>query len=113
MIKQMMMATAFATGTVLGAVPAASQVTLQEGLVAVSIGDISILENFLNDTQIAALNNVAVPIKVQVPVSVAANVCGVTVGVLSEAGSAAACNAKSGSQALATAVVDQVLNQKK
>jgi hypothetical protein len=37
----------------------------QTGLVNVTITDVSILNNFLNDTQIAALNNLNVPITVQ------------------------------------------------
>ena len=74
----------------------------------------SILNNFLNDTQIAALNNIG-PITVQVPVGVAANVCDVSANVLAAQKKTgdAACNAKSGSQALAKNVVDQKLTQKK
>jgi hypothetical protein len=110
-IKQAMMAAALTMAVAPIAAPANAQLTSQEGLVNVTIGDISILDNFLNDSQVAALNNLSVPVSVQVPVSVAATVCGVTVAVLAAAGSAAKCTAKSGSQALADAVVTQVLPQ--
>lgn len=78
-----------------------------------TVGDVSLLNNFLNDTQIAALNNLNVPVTVQVPVGVAANVCGVSAAVLGRAGSAAQCNAKSGSRALAQSVNRQLLTQRK
>lgn len=85
----------------------------QSGLVNVSIADVSILNNFLNESQIAALNNLSVPVTVQVPVGVAANVCGVSAAVLGQAGSAAACEAKTGSDALAQVVNRQLLSQKR
>jgi hypothetical protein len=87
----------------------------QSGLVNVNVTDISVLNNFLNDTQIAALNNLNVPISVQVPVGVAANVCDVSANVLAhqKKGGTATCTAKSGSKALANAVAAQKLNQKK
>jgi hypothetical protein len=110
-LKQAMLAAAVAMAVVPISAPANAQLTGQAGLVNVTIGDISILDNFLNDSQVAALNNLTVPVTVQVPVSVAATVCGVTVAVLSAAGSAAKCTAKSGSQALADAVVTQLLPQ--
>jgi hypothetical protein len=106
-----MMAAALATASAGVAVPAAAQ--LQQGLVNVTVGDVTLLNNFLNDTQIAALNNFNVPITVQVPIGVAANVCGTSVAVLGQAGSAAKCDAKAGSQALAQAVNRQMLSQKR
>ena len=111
MFKQGMMAAALVLGTASLTVPATAQT--QRGLVNVTITDIAILNNFLNGAQIAALNNLRVPVTVQVPIGVAANVCGTTVAVLSAAGSAAACNATSGSQALAQVVNRQLLSQKK
>lgn len=77
--------------------------------------DVSILNNFLNNDQIAALNNVAIPVTVQAPISVAANVCGTTVALLSAQRKAgdAACNATSGSAALASIIQRQKLSQKK
>jgi hypothetical protein len=109
MIKQATMALAIMLGST--AVPAMAQT--QQGLVNVTVTDVSILNNFLNDTQIAALNNVSVPLTVQVPIGVAANVCGTSVAVLGAAGSGGACTATSGSQALAQVVNRQVLSQRK
>lgn len=84
------------------------------GLVAVNVQNVDILKNFLNNDQIAALNNLSVPITVQVPVGVAANVCGVSAAVLGKAASdAAPCTANNGSKALANAVAKQKLGQKK
>ena len=95
------------------AAPATAQV-LTGGLinVTVPVTDVSILNDSLNKNQIAALNNISVPIVVQVPVDVAANVCGTTVAVLSAAGSGGACTAKSGSRTLGQAIVRQTLKQK-
>ena len=99
----------------LGATPALAQLNTSGGLVNVSVQDVSVLNNFLNHDQIAALNNIGVPITVQVPVGVAANVCGVAANVLAQQKKtgAATCTAKSGSRALAQSVISQKLNQKK
>jgi len=113
MFKKTAIAAAIALASTSIAVPATAQLTQQGGLVNVTITDVTILENFLNDTQIAALNNIGVPITVQVPVGIAANVCGVSAAVLGAAGSAAKCTATSGSQALAQQVNKQMLRQKK
>jgi hypothetical protein len=94
--------------------PAAAQVNTGSGLVAVNIQDVDILNNFLNDTQIAALNELSVPVTVQVPIGVAANVCNISAAVLAkQAADAAPCDAKSGSRALAQNVITQKLNQKR
>ena len=92
------------------ATPASAQ---QAGLVNVEIDDVTILENFLNDTQIAALNNLNVPITVQVPIGIAANVCDVNANVLAQQmkDGGAKCDAESGSRALAQAVNRQLLRQ--
>ena len=96
------------------ATPAFAQVNTSGGLVNVSVQNVDILKNFLNNDQIAALNNVTLPITVQVPVGVAANVCGVSAAVLGKAASdAAPCTANSGSKALANAVAKQKLSQTK
>ena len=98
------------------ATPALAQVNTGSGngLVAVNIQDVSILNNFLNNDQIAALNGVSVPITVQVPIGVAANVCGVSAAVLGRSGNTnPTCTAKSGSKALAQNVITQTLNQKR
>lgn len=114
MLKAPMMAAALALGAASVSVPATAQLTQQGGLVNVTIGDVTVLNDFLNDTQIAALNNLNVPITVQVPIGVAANVCNVSAAVLARGGPAGGtCEATSGSQALAQAVNKQMLRQKK
>jgi hypothetical protein len=106
----------FAAALAAAASPAIAQVNTGSGngLVAVNIQNVDILNNFLNDTQIAALNNLTVPITVQAPVSVAAAVCGVSVPVLAQQKSRGDndCDATSGSGALARLVADQLLDQK-
>jgi hypothetical protein len=106
-----------AAGLAAIATPALAQVNTGSGngLVAVNVQDVSILNNFLNHDQIAALNNLSVPVTVQVPVGVAANVCGVNANVLAaqKKKGAATCTAKSGSRALAQMVNRQYLSQKK
>jgi len=113
MLKKTALVAALALGSMSLSVPATAQLTQQRGLVNVTIEDVSILNNFLNDTQIAALNNLNVPITVQVPIGVAANVCNISAAVLGAAGSAGKCDAKAGSNALAKAVAQQKLGQKK
>ena len=96
------------------ATPAIAQVNTGDGLVAVNVQNVDILKNFLNDTQIAALNELSVPVTVQVPIGIAANVCNVSAAVLAkQASDAAPCDAKSGSRALAQNVISQKLNQKR
>src|SRR5436190_24263801 len=105
-----------AAGLAVVVAPAMAQVGNSQGLVAVQIQNVDILNNFLNDTQIAALNNLGVPITVQAPISVAANVCDTTVALLSaqrKANSPATCTATSGSAALAQVVQRQKLKQNK
>jgi hypothetical protein len=112
-MRKIMMAAALATAT--AATPVLAQnLDLSQGLVNVTVSDVSVLNNFLNDTQIAALNNLSVPVTVQVPIGVAANVCNISAAVLAkQAADAAPCAAKSGSNALAKAVAQQALKQKK
>src|SRR4051812_15015703 len=78
------------------------------GLVAVNVQNVDILKNFLNDTQIAALNNVG-PVTVNLPIGLAAAVCGVDANVLAHQRKNADynCPAKNGTQALADAVATQ------
>ena len=112
-MRKMIIAAALAAAT--ATAPAAAQVGNSQGLIAVNITDVNILDDFLNDTQIAALNEIGVPVTVQVPISVAANVCGTTVnalGALRNEGNAT-CDATSGSQALADIVQRQKLKQNK
>ena len=111
-MRKMLLAAAALTA----ATPAIAQVGNSQGLVAVNITDVTILDDFLNDTQIAALNEIGVPITVQAPISVAANVCDTTVALLAaqrKADSPATCTAESGSAALAQVVQRQKLKQKK
>lgn len=111
-MRKLMIAAAFAAAPLAMAAPTSAQVTVPNGLVNVTITDVSILNNFLNDTQIAALNNVSLPITVQVPVGVAANVCNVSAAVLGRTGpTGGSCEAKSGSRALAQVVNRQMLSQ--
>ncbi len=113
-MRKIMLVAAVAAAT---ASPALAQVNTGSGngLVAVNVQDVSILNNFLNGAQIAALNNVGVPVTVQAPISVAANVCGTTVNALAalRKTGAATCNATSGSAALANIVQRQKLKQNK
>jgi hypothetical protein len=104
-----------AAAAAMAATPALAQVNTGSGLVAVNIQDVSILNNFLNNDQISALNNLSVPVTVNVPVGVAANVCGVNANVLAaqKTTGAATCDAKTGSKALAQNVISQKLNQKR
>ncbi|HEX8841295.1 MAG TPA: hypothetical protein VF757_03245 [Sphingomicrobium sp.] len=107
MRKMLLAAAALAAAT-----PALAQVNTSGGLVNVSVQNVDILKNFLNNDQIAALNNVSVPITVQVPVGIAANVCGVSAAVLGKSTtSPATCTARNGSKALANAVARQKLSQ--
>ena len=112
-MRKFVFAAAIAAATVTA--PAAAQVGNSQGLVSVQVQDVTLLNNFLNDTQIAALNNLSVPVTVQAPISVAANVCDTTVAALAEQrkNGDATCTAKSGSKALADVVNRQMLKQKK
>jgi len=86
------------------------------GLVAVNVQNVDILKNFLNDSQVSALNNLSVPVTVNVPIGVAANACGVNANVLASQKKGAdpvSCTARNGSKALANAVADQKLTQTK
>ena len=96
--------------------PAIAQVNTSGGLVNVSVQNVDILKNFLNDSQVSALNNLSVPVTVNVPIGVAANVCGVNANVLAsqrKAGDPVTCTARNGSKALANAVASQKLSQTK
>ena len=108
-MRKMMIAAASAA--MLGATPALAQVDVGGGLVDVTIQNVDILNNFLNDAQIQALNNVSVPVTVQVPVGVAANVCNIGANVLASdiRQGGAECTAENGSRALAQQVVRQHL----
>ena len=111
-MRKMMIAAAALAVT---AAPALAQVSNSQGLIAVNVQDLSLLNNFLNSTQISALNNLSVPVTVQAPISVAANVCGTTVNALAalRKTGAATCDAKTANSALANIVQRQKLKQNK
>ena len=74
-------ATVIAASMSVVAVPAIAQT--QTGLVNVALGDVTVdLQNILSNN--LNNNNVAIPVNVQVPIGIAANVCGTTVALLSQ-----------------------------
>lgn len=89
--------------------PALAQVSTQGGLVNVSVTNVDILKNFLNNDQIALLNGVQVPVTVAVPIGVAANVCGISAAVIGKSTSDPVCTARNGSKALANSFAAQKL----
>lgn len=93
-----------ASAASLFAAPALAQ--HQDGVVNVNV------ENVLNDLDVDLLNNVLNNNTVQVPIGVAANVCGVTANVLAaqrKAGEPVTCTAKSTSTALKKAAKAQAV----
>ena len=114
-MRKMMMAGALALCTGAITVPATAQVQVPSGLVNVTVGNV-ILEDILTDVEINALNDLDVlnnnQIQVQVPIGVAANVCGISAAVIGKSTSNPVCTAGSGSQALAQAIRKQHLRNK-
>lgn len=94
---------------------AAQNVDVSGGLVDVTIQDVSVLNNSLNQNEIELLsrNNVAVPITVQVPIGIAANVCpNVNAAALAQQirqNGDASCTANSSSRALGQQVLRQTV----
>ena len=83
----------------------------QGGLVNVNVTNLDLLKNFANNNEIEILNNanLAVPVTVQAPINVAANVCGVAVNVLARGGpSRNECTATGGSEALTDLAISQL-----
>lgn len=116
-MKTLMISAALAAGV---AMPAAAQVATDPvvqapaGLIPVTVGNV-ILQDILTDVEITALNDLDLlndnQIVVQVPVSVAANVCNVAVSVLAGNKSAGeGCTATSGSDALARVIRQRIKN---
>ena len=109
-MRTMIIAAALAAATS----PAVAQ-TVNTGSVAVTITDISILNNSLNRNEVELLsrNNINAPITVQVPIGIAANVCpNVNAAVLAQQlrqQGTASCTATSGSRALAQQVLRQTV----
>ena len=84
----------------------------QGGLVNVNVTNLDLLKNFANNNEVQLLNNVTVPITVQAPINVAANVCGVAVNVLARGGpSSNTCTAEQGSEALTDLAIRQITTQ--
>ncbi|MFL6764098.1 MAG: hypothetical protein ACJ8FO_02760 [Sphingomicrobium sp.] len=102
-----------AAAAVAAATPAIGQVSTQGGLVNVSVTNVDLLKNFLNNDQIALLNGVQVPVTVAVPIGVAANVCGISAAVIGKSSSDPVCTARNGSKALANSFAAQKLGGQK
>ena len=109
-MRKLLLAAAVLAAT---ATPALGQVSTQGGLVNVSVTNVDILKNFLNNDQIALLNGVQVPVTVAVPIGVAANVCGVSAAVIGKSSSDPVCTARNGSKALANSFAAQKLGGQK
>jgi hypothetical protein len=94
-----------ATASIIALTSAASTQTLPQGLVTVN------LQNVLSDIAVDLnVSENSIPVNVQVPVSVAANVCGVDVNALSvkiDSGDAT-CVAQTGSQEVTQIIQQQV-----
>jgi hypothetical protein len=115
MIKQALMAGALMLGAASIAAPATAQtrnvLNQQGGLVNVNVTNVDILKNFANNNEIEILNNanISVPIVVQAPINIAAQVCGVAVNVLARGGPGnTTCDAKQGSTALTDLAIQQL-----
>lgn len=114
-MRKLALATALAAATL--AVPTIAQVSAPQinapaGLIPVTVGNI-ILQDILTDVEINALNDLDLlndnQVVVQVPVSVAANVCNVAVNVLASSKSLGeGCTATSGSDALAKVIRQRI-----
>ena len=77
MLRRTFTATAVAASMLFMSGPAIGQA--QGGLVNVNISDIEVeIEEVLNDNQ----TNVQIPVTVQIPVQLAANICGITVAAV-------------------------------
>lgn len=114
-MRKLILAGALALGTASIAMPASAQVQVPSGLVNVTVGNV-ILEDILTDIEITALNDLDIlnnnQIQVQVPIGVAANVCGISAAVIGKSTSNPVCTAESGSQALAQAIRKQHLRNR-
>jgi histidinol dehydrogenase len=95
-IRKVWIAIPFAAAVLGCSLPASAQ---QSGLVNVDLRNAKILDNVANHLNVNVSN---VPVTVQVPIDVAANVCGVAVDLLSQAykSGSANCYAQGTSKAL-------------
>ena len=119
-MRKMMIAAAALAASGMVAAPAAAQVTVGDtgGLVNVTVTDVDVLNDSLNANELQLLtnNNVAVPISLQVPVAIAANLCGIAVNALVadlKQDGTADCTAQSGSRALGQQILRQKVRQNK
>lgn len=103
-MRNILLAAPLALG--LFAAPALAQ---QSGLVNVNLGDV-VLRDIASDINVDVSQ---IPVTVQVPVGVAANVCGVNANVLAQQRNAgtATCDAQNSSTALTQAVQRQMRSQ--
>ena len=120
-MRTIMMAAALALGTTSIAAPVAAQTN--SGLIVVTIDDVDILRNSLNNNQVEVLNNflnkknlltdnqLNTNLQVSVPIGIAANVCNTTVALLSNAASGGTCEAKQASRSLNQAILRQIVNK--
>ena len=118
-MKKLAIAAAISLAAASTAAPAVAQVNAPQinapaGLIPVTVSNV-ILQDILTDVEITALNDLDLlndnQIVVQVPVSVAANVCNVAVNVLAKNKSAGeGCVAESGSDALAKVIRQRIKN---
>jgi len=104
-----------AAALALGTTSAVAQ-NVSGGLVNVSIQDVNVLNDSLNQNEIEILNNnnIAVPINIQVPIGIAANVCGIAANVLAadlKQDGKANCTATNASRALGQQVLRQKVRQ--
>lgn len=112
-ISMMAAAVAMAAAPLSGAALAQNRNVLnqQGGLVNVNVTNLDLLKNFANNNEIEILNNanIAVPVTVQAPINIAAQVCGVAVNVLAQGGpSRNSCTAQQGSEALTDLAIRQL-----
>ena len=111
-MRKIMMAAAAAAAV--SVAPATAQVA--GGLVTVQVANVDVLRNSLNNNDVDVLNNllnnnqVSLPVNVQVPVGIAANVCGIS--VLAARQLTGPCTATNASGALGQAVAKQVLKRR-
>jgi hypothetical protein len=81
------------------------------GMVNVTVPDVEVLGDFVNDDQAKALDEAGLPVSVEVAVGIAANACGIDTADLAKQkkDGTPSCTARNGSRALAEAVIKQKL----
>lgn len=84
----------------------AASAQLQEGLVNVNVSDITVELADVLDVNVSQI-----PVIVQAPIGIAANVCNVNVAILAQAGAGGVCTAESTSTAFNKVVQRQLVVQ--